>query len=112
MLALFACIDRSRKHTKTSRLNFSSVRGCTKSIMRTGLGKGGMRDRMSRLAKISSPRIMKAQIRIVQGKPTSLTSFVTMMGKMTPPSEEPLAAMPKARARFLKNHVVTQLKAG
>jgi hypothetical protein len=28
-----------------------------------------------------------------------------MIGKITPPVEEPAAMMPKAAARFLKNHV-------
>ena len=71
-----------------------------------------MRDRMSRLAMIKSASIMNAQILMVQGKPTSGINLWTMIGKMTPPSELPLAAIPNDSARFLKNHVVTQLKDG
>lgn len=67
---------------------------------------------MNTLARTNSARIMNAQILMVQGKPTLGINLWTMMGKMTPPRELPLAAMPKESARFLKNHVVTQLKDG
>lgn len=103
---------QGKGRTKTSKLNFSSVNGFTKSITRTGFGNGGMRLLISRFAKISNTNIMNAQIRIVHGKPTSFTSRDTMIGKITPPRLEPDAAMPKPSALFLKNHVVTQLKAG
>ena len=38
--------------------------------------------------------------------------LLTMIGKMTPPSELPEAMIPNAKARFLKNHVVIVVIAG
>jgi len=67
---------------------------------------GGIRDVTVRLLKTIRPRIIKAQIRIVQPKPTCGISLLTMIGKMTPPSEEPATARPSAAPRFLRNQVL------
>lgn len=54
----------------------------------------------------------KEAVRIAQGKPTPATSRLIMMGKMTPPREDPDAMTPKAKARFLWNQVPTLFMAG
>lgn len=54
----------------------------------------------------------KEAIRIAQGKPTSTTSRLIIMGKITPPREDPDAITPKARARCLWNQVPALFMAG
>jgi hypothetical protein len=61
---------------------------------------------------MSSPSIRKAHILIVQPKPMAGMSRFTIIGRTTPPILDPLAAIPIARARFFRNHVVMQLKDG
>lgn len=58
------------------------------------------------------PRMRKEAVRIAQEKPTAVTSRLIMMGKITPPREDPDAMTPKARARFLWNQVPTLFMAG
>lgn len=54
----------------------------------------------------------KEAVRIAQGKPTPDTSRRIIIGKITPPREDPDAMTPKARARFLWNQVPTLFMAG
>jgi hypothetical protein len=82
-----------------------SFNGVMKSMSVTGLGDGLRRDLTVRFAMTSMPRMVKAAVRIVHAKPICGISFVTMIGKMTPPSDDPEAVIPNAVARFLKNHV-------
>lgn len=82
-----------------------------KFINLTFLGIGLSRDLTVKLAMMSMPRNMKATALIVQGNPILGMSFETIMGKMTPPSDDPAAMTPNAVARFLKNHVPTELMA-
>lgn len=89
-----------------------SLKGVMNSMMRSGLGCGGILDLRVRFEIISSPRIRNAQILMVQPNPTLSTRRCTMIGIMTPPKLEPLAAMPSANARFLKNHEATQVTEG
>ena len=96
-----------RKLPNAKMANSFSLNGAMKSFGLTGIGRGGMRLTIVRLAMTIRPKIRNAQIRIVDPKPTSGISFSTMMGKMTPPSDEPEAVIPKARARRLKNQVTT-----
>ena len=60
---------------------------------------------------MSMPNMRKAAALIVQGNPIFGMRLDTMIGKMTPPSDEPDAMMPNAVARFLKNQVPTELVA-
>ena len=101
-----------RNVPKASIAKVGSVNGRKKSMALTGLGRGGMRLTTVKQAMLPRPRIKNAQIRMVQPKPTCGMSFSTMIGKMTPPSDDPDAVTPRARARFLKNHVVTADMAG
>lgn len=50
---------------------------------------------------------MKAQMRNVQPNPTSGIKWVTIIGKITPPSDEPAATRPMAAPLFFRNHVDT-----
>jgi hypothetical protein len=59
-------------------------------------------DETVKLVIMSRPRMRKAQILIVQAKPTFESRCVTMIGKMTPPKEEPAIARPPAIARLLR----------
>lgn len=73
---------------------------------------GGMRARTVKIANDRRAKIRNAHIRMVQPKPTSFTRCVTMIGKMTPPSEEPAATRPNACPLFAKNQVETDENAG
>lgn len=87
--------------------NAGSDKGRTKAMRANGRLDGAMRDRTVKLAKIKSANIRKAQMRIAQPKPTSGIRRMTMMGRMTPPREDPAATKPRAAPRFAKNHVDT-----
>ena len=100
------------KAEATRRAKGSSVSGVMKSMMRKGLGEGGMRDLTVRLPKMRRARMMKAAVRIAQGKPISGMRRWIMMGKMTPPREEPEATTPNAKARRRKNQVEVEERAG
>ena len=76
-----------------------------KAIKLNGRFIGGILERTVKFAKVSSANIRKAQIRNVQPKPTSGIRWIIIMGKMTPPSEDPATTRPRAAPRFSKNHV-------
>ena len=76
-----------------------------KAIKLNGRFVGGIRERTVKFAKLSIANIRKAQIRSVQPKPTSGSRWIIMMGKMTPPSEDPATTRPRAAPRFSKNQV-------
>jgi hypothetical protein len=82
-----------------------SLSGRMNCIMWKGFGRGGRRDLTVALATSIRARMRKPQTRIVQPNPILGISLLTMIGKMTPPVEEPAAMIPKAAARFLKNQV-------
>src|SRR5277367_4343385 len=91
----------------TSRKGIS-LKGLMNSMITRGFGRGLSLDLTVRLAIINMPSIVNAADRMAQGKPTSGISLVTMIGRTTPPKDEPEAMTPKAVARFLKNQVPTQ----
>ena len=72
------------------------------------LGRGVNLDFTVRLAMISIPRIENAAVLMVHGNPISGISLDTMMGKITPPREDPEAIIPNAVARLLKNQVLME----
>jgi hypothetical protein len=82
-----------------------SLRGQTNAIGLNGRLVGAIRERTVKFTKMSSANIRKAQIRIAQPKPTSGISLMTMIGKITPPKDEPAATRPRAAPRFAKNQV-------
>jgi len=55
---------------------------------------------------MSRPRMRKAQILIVQPKPTLGSRWTTMIGNMTPPNDEPAIAKPPAIARRFRKYVI------
>jgi hypothetical protein len=55
-----------------------------------------------KLVMMSRPRMRKAHILMVQPKPTFGSRWTTMIGKMTPPNDEPAIANPPAIARLLR----------
>ena len=102
---------KKKKDAIHRRVNAGCFKGRINSIISSFLGRGANLDLTVKLAITSMPRIMNAQTLIVQGKPIFGISLLTMMGKITPPSDEPEAMIPNAAARFLKNHVPTELMA-
>ena len=93
-------------------VNVGSLRGRINAIALKGRLVGAIRERTVKLAKTINARIRKAQIRIAQPKPTSGISLTTMIGRMTPPREDPAATIPSAAPRFLRNQVDTHVNAG
>jgi hypothetical protein len=89
-----------------------SANGLKNFFAFNGNGRGGIRDRTVRLARMSRPSWRNATIRIAQPKPTSGMSLFTMIGRITPPSPDPAATIPTAKARFFKNHEMAELVAG
>jgi hypothetical protein len=67
-----------------------------------GRGACGRKDEMVRLVIRSRPRMRKAHARIAQGNPILGIKCVTMIGKMTPPRDEPAMVNPPAMALFLR----------
>jgi hypothetical protein len=91
------------------RANAGSLNGRKNSNISNFFGFGVNLDLTVRFAMISSPKIKNAAARIVHGNPIFGMSFETIMGKMTPPSDDPDAMTPNAVARFLKNQVPMEL---
>jgi hypothetical protein len=77
------------------------------AITLKGRFDGAIRERTVKFAKISNPSMRKAQMRIAQPKPTSGIRRTTMMGKITPPKDDPAATRPRAAPRLWKNQVDT-----
>jgi len=88
-----------------------SFRGRMNSITSTFFRRGVNLDFTVRLARAHMPKIMNAVDLIVHGKPILGMSLATIIGKITPPIDDPDAMMPIAVARFLKNHVLVELMA-
>lgn len=63
-------------------------------------------DETVKLVMMSRPRMRKAQILIVQAKPTLGSRCMTIIGKMTPPKDDPAIAKPPAMARLLRKQVI------
>jgi len=82
-----------------------SFKGRMKAIGVNGRFVGGIRERTVIFAKMRSASIRKAQIRTAQPKPTFGIKRTSIMGKMTPPKDDPAATRPIAAPRFLSNHV-------
>ena len=95
-----------------SRINAGSVNGLTKASTLNGRFDGSSLDLTVKMAKISNARIIKAQVRIAHPNPIFGIRWMSMIGKMTPPRDDPAATRPRAAPRFAKNHVDTHENAG
>ena len=95
-----------------SNKNGASFNGDTNAITLNGLLDGSILDRTAKFANNSKVKMRNAQMRIAQPNPTSGIKCMSMMGKMTPPNEDPAVVSPRAMPRFLKNQVDTQVNAG
>lgn len=102
---------KKKNDAKHKSANAGSRRGRMKSMRMNGLGEWLNLDFTVRLQITSIPRIIKAAALIVQGNPIRGMSFETMIGKITPPSDDPDAMTPNAAALFLKNQVPTEFMA-
>lgn len=92
--------------------NGTSANGVMKLINTSGDLRGGILADMVRFATMSRAKIMKAEIRIAQGKSTRLIKGGSMAGKKNPPRELPATTMPIARARRRRNQDVVVVTAG
>ena len=100
---------KKKKEARQSRPNAGSFRGRMNSMRTRGRGLGVNLDLTVKLAMISMPSMRKAQALIVHGNPTFGIRCETMMGKITPPRDDPDAIIPKDAALFLKNQVPFEL---
>lgn len=69
--------------------------------------RGGNLDLTVTQATPHIARNRNPSMRIVQGNPICRKRWFIMMGRQTPPRDEPAFMMPNAAARLLKNHVAT-----
>lgn len=101
--------QKKQKAPASVSANLSSANGLTKFRISNGLGRCGNLDFSVRLAIPNMNKMRKAQILMAQGNPTLGISWVTMIGKMTPPRLDPEAVTPRAKPRRLANQVLTEL---
>src|ERR1700733_10185891 len=90
-----------------SKTNDGSFKGRRKAITLNGRLVGCIRDVTVKLAKRRRASMRNAHMRIVQPNPTSGMRWTTIIGKITPPKEEPAATRPKAAPLLWKNQVET-----
>lgn len=100
-------IQKKKNIEIVNRTKVSSLNGRTKAMISNGRIVGGVLDRTAKLANISRAKIKNAQMRIAHANPTSGMRWISMMGKITPPSEDPATASPMAAPLFARNHVET-----
>jgi hypothetical protein len=101
---------KKRKDASTSSVNGTSLKCLKRSSKRQGVYPfGGSRDLSVRFAMIHMKRIRKAVIRIAHPNPTEIMRRRSMMGKMTPPSEDPEAVTPRANARRRWNQLYQKI---
>lgn len=67
---------------------------------------GGSRLRTRKFAIVKHPNMRNAAARTAQPNPTELKSRFSMIGKQTPPSDDPETTIPTANPRFLRNQVL------
>ena len=89
--------EEARKHIIR---NFSSRSGVKYSLNLKGRETYWRLDEMVRLVVMSRPRMRKAHARIVHGKPILGIKWTAMIGKITPPNDEPTITTPPAIPRF------------
>lgn len=66
---------------------------------------GGRRLLTRKLATTRHPKIKNAAARTPHPNPTESNSLFNIIGKHTPPNEEPETIIPIAKPRFLRNQV-------
>lgn len=104
---------KKRNDAPTMSVNGNSLKWRVNSPIVHGVAPfGDIRDTSVRFAITIMASIRNAVMRIDQPKPTWAMRRRIMMGKMTPPREDPDAVIPRANARRLKNQVETQATAG
>jgi hypothetical protein len=85
--------------------NGISLNGVRNSISEKRRVGGGKRDLIRMLPRISMPSSRNAVLRMAQPKPMRGIKRSTIMGRITPPMDDPETTTPKARARWRENHV-------
>ncbi|KAK9439738.1 uncharacterized protein VB005_07897 [Metarhizium brunneum] len=91
--------------------NGNSLKGAAKRPARIFFGAGFTLGQTVRIATICRPRMRKAPVLMAQGYPTLRIIRLIMMGKMTPPTDKPVAVVPAAALHFLPNQAETQARA-
>jgi hypothetical protein len=87
--------------------NGNSLKGAARASAGIFLGTGLALGRMVSIATICKAKMKNAAIRMAQGYPVLgfWTSRLSMIGKITPPTDEPVTVMPIATPRFCENQV-------
>lgn len=91
--------------------NGNSIKGAAKRPVGIFFGTGLVLGRTVTIAMTCRARIRKAAVLMAQGYPVLRIMRLIMMGKMTPPTDDPVTMMPMAAPRFLENQVETQASA-
>jgi hypothetical protein len=89
-----------------------SLNGTTNALMLTFFFDGGRREVMHIFPTTRSPIMRNATLRIAQPKPMVGMRWVTIMGMITPPTEDPETIIPRARARWVVKNGDTAAIAG
>ena len=94
-----------RRHTDI-RANTGSFSASRSNICRPLCHPGGGRRlRTRKLAIVRHPNTRNPTARTAHGNPTESKSRFSIMGKQTPPSDDPDTTSPMANPRFLRNQV-------
>ena len=96
---------------KSSIRNGNSLNGAASRPPGNFLGPNVVRGRTVKTATICSTKIMNAHVLIVQGYPTAGIMRLIMIGKMTPPTDDPVTITPMAAPRLFANQVEMQASA-
>jgi hypothetical protein len=91
---------KKKKLARDTKRKSGSLSGTMNSITVNGFTVWLSLDLTVMFVMTSRPSIMNATVRIVYPNPIFGISLLTIMGRITPPSEEPDAMIPKAVARL------------
>src|SRR5688572_468687 len=97
-----------KKKDKAVRASFASLKPLTYSMKTNGCFLGGSLDFTVKQATANRTKKMNPIVLIIQGKPTLWIILSIMIGRTTPPSEEPDTMIPKAKARRRMNQDTTE----
>jgi hypothetical protein len=97
--------------TKANGRSLKTVRS-GETLLRLAIGLRGSRLRTRRFAVVRINRRMNPRIRVAHAKPTVGKSFWSMRGKIIPPIEPEVIAIPVALPRFTRKKWPTEATQG
>ena len=99
---------KKKKLARATRRKAGSLSGLMNSMTVKGFFVWTTRDLVVALVMTSRPSIINATARIVHLNPIRGINLFTIIGKITPPKDEPDAIIPSAVARLFINQVETE----